>query len=154
MYKIRALTPLSSDYPAFNRFDGITITEVNNLSLVVLMKRLEPQRDFYNLAKNILKVALPKISQSSVYGKRTIRWIRPDTWIIESPYIRHGQFETEMKNLFGHTATVVEQSDAFFLFDLEGFHCIEVLTRLCNVDTSKMKKGDINDPLLLQILPW
>ena len=53
MYKIHALTPLNKDYPAFNRFDGITISEVNDLSLVILMKRLEPQKDFYKLAKMI-----------------------------------------------------------------------------------------------------
>ena len=47
MYKIHALTPLNKDYPAFNGFDGITISEVNDLSLVILMKRLEPQKDFY-----------------------------------------------------------------------------------------------------------
>ena len=81
-----------------NRFDGINITEVNDLSLVILMKRLEPQKDFYKLAKNILKVDLPEISKSSAHGKRTIRWIRPDTWIIESPYTRDGQLETEMKD--------------------------------------------------------
>lgn len=144
MYKIHALTPLNSDYPASNRFDGINITEVNDLSLVILMKRLESQKDFYKLAKNILKVDLPEISKSSAHGKRTIRWIRPDTWIIESPYTREGRLETEMKDLFGHTATVIGQSDAFCLFDLEGSHCTEVLTRLCNVDSSKMKKGDIS----------
>ena len=144
MHKLKALTPLNNDQLAFDRFEGITLREENDLSLAMLMKHSGTDKDFHALAKNILKVDFPKVSKSVTQGERVIRWIRSDTWLIEAPYIGHGKLESEIKDLFGNAVAVVEQSDAFCLFDIEGLKCTEVLARLCNVDTGKMKKGDIS----------
>mgnify|MGYP006112434671 CR=1 FL=1 len=148
MHKIQEITPLGSNSPHSDYFKGLNILEVANRSLVVLSARRERETELVDLIKEHLGLNLPDVAKSSCIGDLVARWIRPNTWMVEAPYIGQEILETELKKHVGNVGSVVDQTDVWCLFDINGPHCLNVLERLCNVDTSVMVAGAISSTQL------
>ena len=144
MDSIKQITPLGGNLPVSFNFEGFNILEVINCSLVVLCSRKDCETKLNKLFKKKFNIGLPSISKSSFSDNLTFRWIRPNTWLIEELYSEIDKLEKKIKNNVGNCGSVVNQSDAWCLYDLTGLHCIKVLERLCNVDVERMAKGDIS----------
>ena len=138
------ITPLGGNTPYRFNFESLSILEVFNCSLVVLCSRKNCETKLNDLFKKHFNLELPSVAKSSYSGNLTLRWLRPNTWLVEEPYYEVDMLEKKIKKNVGIFGSVVNQSDAWCLFDLNGPCCPKILERLCNVDIDSMAEGDIS----------
>ncbi len=143
MHNLKAITPLGAFEAQVDNFNGLRIMENPSRALVALTIR-EGQGDVAGvMASTLLGVELPVVSRSVLSNPFSVFWIGPDSWMIDAEYEGNEDLAHQVKQAMGNTASVVEQTDGWCRFDLEGVAEIAVLERLCNADAACMKAGDV-----------
>src|SRR5690606_22154595 len=84
---------------------------------------------------------LPAPGQSTSGGVWTAIWTGPEQWFIEAPFATHEDIAPILKQGFGDTASITEQTDGWGGFDLEGTGVLSVLEILSNLDHGKLPTG-------------
>lgn len=143
MLKLKPVTPLGADEPRVDHFSGLTITEITGRALVSLTARNEQADVTRDKAWTLFGIDLPDVSVSVVGNTYSALWIGPESWMIDAPYDGHEDLADQVKIALGDAASVVEQTDGWCRFDLDGSAVTAVLERLCNADVTRMQPGDV-----------
>lgn len=135
---LKPLTPLGTDTPARTTIGPVTITEVTDTALASLAARMGQSLAEAAKAAGLPLPAPGRAEQAAPYGAF---WLGPDQWMIEAPYPTHEDITAILKPVFGETASLTEQTDAWARFDVTGEHLPALFERLCNFDIAAHSTG-------------
>jgi sarcosine oxidase, subunit gamma len=144
---LASLTPLGAKAPKIDQIGAVTITEVTDRALASVTCRLAQTVAFQAAAKTLFGVALPGPGTSTEGTPFTLLWTGPEQWFVEAPFASHEDIARIVKAGLGNTASVTEQTDGWVRFDLQG-SVVDLLERLCPVQSRRMKTGDATRTLL------
>ena len=135
---LKTITPLGADTPASTTIGPVTITEVVSTALASLAARSGHD---IRAAAATAGIPLPgpgRAEQAATYGAI---WLGPDQWMVESPFASHEDIVAILKPLFGESASITEQTDAWVRFDVTGDSLPALFERLCNFDIARHGAG-------------
>ena len=135
---LEPLTPLGSDSPASTIIGPVTITEVVDTALASLAARRGHDLAAAAMAAGIPLPSAGRAAQATTYGAF---WLGPDQWMVEAPYPSHEDIVAILKPLFGDSASLTEQTDAWARFDVTGDRLPALFERLCNFDIARHGPG-------------
>ncbi|MFW8633481.1 sarcosine oxidase subunit gamma [Cribrihabitans pelagius] len=141
-HRLKAIPPLGGQEPRAEAFTGLLIREVTDRALASLALRQGGADAGRAAAQEVLGAPLPEPARWTETGVFSAWWMGPDLWMVSAPYASHALLARELKQAAGDAASVVEQTDGWCRFDLEGARCFDVLERLCNVNIRAGKPGD------------
>ncbi|WP_298909029.1 sarcosine oxidase subunit gamma [uncultured Aliiroseovarius sp.] len=139
MHKLKPITPLGADTPRVDQIGTLTITEVVDQALASVAAR-EGQLE---AAQKALPLGLPSVGKSATQGDFTAFWTGPDQWMISANHDEYELLATELKQMVGDTASVVEQTDGWCRFDVSGAVLCDLFERLSNAPVRTMAPGDV-----------
>ncbi|WP_044008491.1 sarcosine oxidase subunit gamma [Leisingera methylohalidivorans] len=138
---LKAITPLGGHEPQVDAFTGLLIREVAGRALASLAARQGQEEAVNSAAAAYLGGALPGPAGWTETGAFATWWMGPDLWMVSAPHDSHELLAGELKQAVGEAGSVVEQTDGWCRFDMEGARCSDVLERLCNADVRGGKAG-------------
>jgi sarcosine oxidase subunit gamma len=141
MHKLKPITPLGNDTAQVDRIGGLTITENPDRALASLSARLGREGETADKAQAMLGFALPGPGAWAASAGFMAWWMGPDSWMVDADHGSHELLASEIKATVGDAASVVEQTDGWCRFDVEGADCAAMFERLCNVDIRAMAAG-------------
>lgn len=144
MHDLIPLSPLGGVAARLDTFDGLTISENPDWALVSVSARLGTEKQMAAAAKKLIGVGLPNVSGVAGKGDLTVFWTGPDQWMIEAPFASHEDLAGQAKSALKDTASVVEQTDGWVRFDVEGAPAPDVFERLCALDTRTMAANTVS----------
>ena len=139
---LKAVSPLGGFEPQVDAFTGLLIREVTDRALASLGARQGSEDAVKSAAASYLGGALPEPASWNANGEFAAWWMGPDLWMISAPHDNHELLAGELKEAVGEAGSVVEQTDGWCRFDMEGSRCFDVLERLCNANIRAGKPGD------------
>lgn len=139
---LKAISPLGGHEPRVDAFTGLLIREVTDRALASLGARQGQEAAVKSAAESYLGGALPEPASWSAAGELAAWWMGPDLWMVSAPHDSHELLAGELKQVVGEAGSVVEQTDGWCRFDMEGPRCFDVLERLCNANVRAGKRGD------------
>ncbi|MFA9231161.1 MAG: sarcosine oxidase subunit gamma [Microgenomates group bacterium] len=130
---MKPLSPLGHITAQTEVIGPVTITENTGVALASLASRMGQEKAVAKAAK---AAGIPQpgpgiATVAAVYGAF---WLGPEQWMIEAPFASHEDVVSILKPLFGETASLTEQTDAWVRFDLEGADLPKLFERLCGFD--------------------
>lgn len=134
------ITPLGGPHPETRTIGPWTIAERVDVALASLAFRLGRAADGARAAA-AAGVPLPppgRVERGKPYGSF---WLSPDQWMVEAPFASHEDIVAHLKPLFGPSASITEQTDAWVRFDVTGDGLPRLFERLCNVDLAAAPDG-------------
>lgn len=136
-HSLKPLTPLGHDRPETRTVGPVTITESVGTALASVASRLgrEPQMAAAAAAAGIPLPGPGEASFGTPYGSF---WLGPDQWMVEAPFASHEDILAHLRPVFGDTASLTEQTDAWARFDLAAPDLPALFERLCPLDTRAM----------------
>lgn len=143
MHNLNPLTPLGAETARIDRLSGLTITEVVDRALVSITTRRGQAEDMRDKARILLGFDLPTVGRAAEGVAHAAFWIGPESWMVDAAYETGADLAYQVKTALGGSASVVEQTDGWCRFDLEGALVVSALERLCNVDCAEMASGAV-----------
>jgi sarcosine oxidase, subunit gamma len=137
---LKPLTALGNDAAKMIEIGGYRIVERFDMALASLATRRNQEKVVAKAAM-IAKLILPEPSQSSISSVYGAFWLSSEQWMIEAPFETHEDIATHLKTLFGDSASITEQTDAWVRFDVTSGNVQSLFERLCNVDLQKKDNG-------------
>jgi sarcosine oxidase subunit gamma len=137
---LKALTPLGAEVAAVEQIGPVTIAEKTDVALASLASRLGREAEVALVAK-AAGLPLPgagRVENGSVYNAF---WLGPEQWMVEAPFASHEDIVAILKPMFGETASLTEQTDAWVRFDLSAEDLPKLFERLCNFDLHQAGVG-------------
>jgi sarcosine oxidase subunit gamma len=131
------LTPLGAANARIDQIGTITLREVTDRALASLTCRNNATPAF-NAAAAGFGLTLPKAGYWTD-GQFGAIWTGVDQWVIDAPY--GPDLALELKSVFGESASVTEQTDAWARFDILGAARVDLLERLCPAPSRRMGVG-------------
>lgn len=130
---LKPITALGHDAPKLDKLGPWILTERADVALASLAVRRGRLVDVHAAAATAgVPLPAPGRSESgTVYGAF---WITPEMWMIEAPFASHEDIRSHLLAVFGDTASITEQTDAWVRFDLAGEGLGRLLERLSNFD--------------------
>ena len=141
MHKLKPLTPLGAVEPQVDAFPGLLISERSDRALASLAARQGSEAQAASAAEGLTGFALPESAQHASGGDYMAWWMGPDLWMIDAPHDSHEGLAGMVKGAVGDAASVVEQTDGWCRFDVDGNRALEVFERLCNANLRTAKAG-------------
>lgn len=135
---LKPLTALGHDAPEVVTVGHWTITERFDVALASLAMRRG--QDLSKAAAGA-GIPLPGPGQSAggeVYGAF---WMTPEMWMVEAPFATHEDIRAQLLKVFGATASITEQTDAWVRFDVAGPDLVRLFERLSNMDLASAADG-------------
>lgn len=74
-------------------------------------------------------------------------WTGPGQWLLEAPFGTHEEVAAHLTPIFGDTASITEQTDAWVRLDVTG-PLAPFLERLCNIDLARFPPGSATRTLM------
>lgn len=139
---LKAISPLGEHEPHVDAFTGLLIREVTDRALASLAARQGQEEAVKSAAASFLGGALPEPASWTESGDFAAWWMGPDLWMVSAPHDSHELLAGELKSAVGEAGSVVEQTDGWCRFDMEGNRCFDVLERLCNANIRTGKAGE------------
>ncbi|WP_291729133.1 sarcosine oxidase, gamma subunit [Leisingera sp. F5] len=139
---LKAISPLGRHEPQVDAFAGLLIREVTDRTLASLAARQGNEDAVKSAAASYLGGALPEVAGWAASGDFAAWWMGPDLWMVSAPHDSHELLAAELKEAVGDAGSVVEQTDGWCRFDMEGSRCFDVLERLCNANIRTGKAGE------------
>ncbi|MDA5094526.1 sarcosine oxidase subunit gamma [Aliiroseovarius sp. KMU-50] len=143
MHKLKPITPLGADASREDQIGTITITEVVNMALASVAARLGQEKALHAALLEAVSLTLPDVGKSTETSEFTALWTGPDQWMIVADHDQHELLATELKQMVGTSASVVEQTDGWCRFDVSGERLGDLFERLSNVPVRRMNTGDV-----------
>lgn len=137
---LKPLTPLGHDAPQAVTIGPVTIAENLDFALASLASRLGRESEVAAIAK-AQAIPLPgpgKAEAAQTYGAF---WLGPEQWMVMAPHASHEDIVALLKPLFGETASLTEQTDAWVRFDVRAPDLARLFERLCNFDLRRNGPG-------------
>ncbi|OBY25448.1 sarcosine oxidase subunit gamma [Leisingera sp. JC1] len=139
---LKAISPLGGHEPRADTFTGLLIREVTDRALASLAARQGQAEAVKSTAASYLGGSLPEPASWNANGVFAAWWMGPDLWMVSAPHDSHELMAADLKQAVGDAGSVVEQTDGWCRFDMEGPRCFDVLERLCNANVRSGKAGD------------
>ena len=143
MHNLKIITPLGGDEPRIDHFSGFTMTERVDRALSSLSSRQAQEKTLNHAAASFLGFYLPEVEKYASSGVYSAFWMGPEQWMIDAPHESHELLTSMIKEAVGDSGSVVEQTDGWCRFDLDGSQCLGVFELMCNVDIRMMNAGDV-----------
>jgi sarcosine oxidase, subunit gamma len=137
-HRLTALTPLGATEPISERIGSLRLTERTDRALGSLACRLGKEAAFAERARAALGLDLPGPGRSVAADPFIVFWTGPDQYFVEAPLATHEDIARRLRDGFGATASVTEQSDAWARFEVQGDATTAMFERLCNLDLARM----------------
>ncbi|MDO8984223.1 sarcosine oxidase subunit gamma [Cypionkella sp.] len=137
---LKSLTPLGHDAPITETIGAVTIAENIGTALASLASRLGREAEVASAAKTA-SIPLPGpgcAESATTYGAI---WLGPEQWMVEAPFATHEDIASVLKPIFGETASITEQTDAWVRFDVTASDLPALFERLCSYDLRKAGAG-------------
>ncbi|MEP4246572.1 sarcosine oxidase subunit gamma [Tateyamaria sp.] len=150
MHDLQPVTALGGSEPRVDRFDHVTIAENDGVALASVAARRGYEKKCHATLKNVLG-AVPAPGRAVLHDPEAGFWMGPDQWMIGAPKTTHDLLADDLKQRFGDTASVTEQTGAWVCFDLTGSGMADVVERLCAVPIRKLQAGDAQRTVIHQL---
>ncbi len=144
MHKLKPISALGAAQPQIDQIAGLTIAERSDLALASIAARQGQGEACMAAAQSWMQADLPSPGQGHLGQTYSCFWMGPEQWMVSADQADHEDLASEIKQSFGATASVSEQSGGWCRFDLKGAQLGAVLERLCNVDFAAMETGDVS----------
>ncbi len=131
---LTARSPLVGATALAETWPGFAISEVTDLALASLATRRGQETELRARAKARFGLEPPAPGRSESGDGMTFLWTGHEQWFVEAPESALGGLEALLRETFGDTAAVTEQSDAWASLRLEGRATRAVLEKLCPLD--------------------
>ena len=131
---LTARSPLAGAASLAASWPGFAISEVIDLALASLATRRGQETELRARAKTRFGLDLPPPGRTAGGDGMTFLWTGHEQWFIEAPESALGGLEAQLREAFGDTAAVTDQSDAWANLRLEGPATRAVLEKLCPLD--------------------
>ena len=141
MSKLAAITALGADAPLRETIGTVTITEVHDRALASVAARMGKDKALATAAKKLFGIALPQPGDWSAGPEYALIWTGPGQWFAEAPFATHEDIASKIKAGLGDTASVIEQTDGWVVFDISGDAVPSIMERLVPVDSARMQMG-------------
>lgn len=137
---LKPLTALGHDLPVTETLGPWTLTERFDVALASLAPRRGREAEV-KAAANTAGIPLPATARAEAGEPWSAFWITPEMWMVEAPFASHEDIRARLLAIFGDTASVTEQTDAWVRFDLSGAELERLFERLTNVDLGAAPLG-------------
>ncbi len=137
---LHQMTALGHTEPRVIDIGPYRITERFDVALASVATRRGRDADVATAAK-ASNVPLPMPAHAVVGVPFGAFWLAPDMWMVEAPYDSHGDIVAHLKSIFGDSASITEQTDAWVRFDLSGQTLVALFERLSNLDLAALPDG-------------
>ncbi|MDB2390128.1 sarcosine oxidase subunit gamma [Alphaproteobacteria bacterium] len=138
MHDLAPLYPLGGHSPSIDVYDQITLTENADFAYASIAAYTGCKDKLNKNAAKTIGLSLPSPGQMTNKADMTAIWSGPDQWMIEAPIHSHETMADHLSRKLTGIAAVTEQNDSFVRFDLKGELCVDVLERLCAVNSRQM----------------
>nr|WP_268821569.1 sarcosine oxidase subunit gamma [Octadecabacter dasysiphoniae] len=136
--------------PRVDAFDHITIEENDGLALASVVARLGKEAACEKALRQLLG-AVPAIGRAVLRDPEAGFCMGPAQWMLGAPRNTHELLADQLKDHFGDSASVTEQSGAWVCFDLRGAAMEDMCERLCNIPIRQMESGDVRRTVVHQL---
>lgn len=150
MHDLRPTTALGGQTPQVDTFKNVTIAENDGLALASVSGRQGHEKACHAKLKKLLG-GVPEAGRAILHDPEAGFWMGPDQWMIGAPRETHELLADTLKDHFGDTASVTEQSGAWVCFDVTGPAMRDLCERLCAVPIRKMVAGDVQRTMIHQL---
>lgn len=141
-HSLEPLTPLGHAEPKPIRIGNLEIDEIVGFSLASIAQRHGQKTGFNKASKSAFGMSIPQPGQVKYASDTALIWTGPEQWLFEAPNDTHEDIAHLLKAIFEETASITEQTGGWCRFDLEGESCVELLQRICALDSASMVKGN------------
>jgi sarcosine oxidase subunit gamma len=136
----KSLTALGQDTAQVVAIGPYQISERFDVALASLAVRRGQDAAFASAAQTA-GVPLPPASSFAAGEVFSAFWVTPEMWFIEADFASHQDITAHLKPLFGDTASITEQTDAWVRFDVAGTGLAALFERLTNIDLVSLPDG-------------
>jgi sarcosine oxidase subunit gamma len=141
VHDLQPITALGGASPREDTIGTTTLTEQPGIALASVAARMGHEDGCKRHLKDVLG-AVPGPGKVQLHDPEAGLWMGPDLWMVSAPFATHEDLADQLKQRFGNTASVTEQTDAWVCFDLQGPGMEDVMERLCAIDIRAMQTGD------------
>ncbi len=134
---LHQLTAFGSAKPTIVEIGSTRISERFDVALASIATRHGQEKAFATAAKKA-KIPLVGPAQSVIGAPYGCFWVAPEMWFVEAPFVTHKNIVAKLKPIFGDTASITEQTDAWLRLDMTGEALAELFARLCNLDLAAL----------------
>lgn len=127
-----SLTPTSALNGASARYEGFSITEVTDLTLVSVAAHASTLNNTANALQSSFNLAWPSVGQSTSNGSWRCLGVQAEQVFLFSQSA-DDHYASVAEQLASH-ASITDQSDSWVCLQLSGEHTRRVLERLCLLD--------------------
>jgi sarcosine oxidase subunit gamma len=138
-YHLQPLTPLNQTVPLGVVVNGYDIAEVTDIALASLARR-EGERETFDRVAGDAGIPLPDPQRRAKGNTWSALWAGSDMWFVEAPLASHEDIAAILRDAFGESASITEQTDGWARFRVSG-RIPALLERLCNVDPNHLAPG-------------
>ena len=115
MHDLQPTTAMGGSAPQIDTFDHITISENDGLALASVAARMGHENTCHATLKELLG-AVPEPGKAVLHDPESGFWIGPDQWMIGAPRKTNELLADDLKERFGNTASITEQTGAWVCF--------------------------------------
>lgn len=137
---LKPLTALGQTVPLVETLGRWTLTERGDIALASLAPRRDRAAELVTLAAKA-GIPLPTAARAVEGLPFSAFWLTPDMWMIEAPFETHQDIRLHLLAIFGDTASITEQTDAWVRFDIAGPQLDLLFQRLTNFDLAVAEAG-------------
>ena len=127
------LTALGHAAPENVTIGPVTIAEVTTTALASLASRRGRAADV-TAAATAQGIPLPGPGRAEPGAPFAAFWLGPDQWMVEAPFATQEDIAAILRPMFGDSASITEQTDAWVRFDVSGTRLPALFERLCSFD--------------------
>ncbi|WP_424974769.1 sarcosine oxidase subunit gamma [Dinoroseobacter sp. S124A] len=136
------LTALGGRTPRVDTVGHLTLTENPDLALASVTARQGQEAACQHHLVALLD-AVPAPGRATERADEAGFWIGPDAWMIATTLARDADLAAALKQRFGESASITEQTDGWVVFDLQGEGIVAAMELLCPVDLRRMDPGGV-----------
>lgn len=141
MHDMAPLCALSSAEPHTNTVAGVTLTETPDHVFASVAARLGQESACADRLGTLLGANAPGVEAWVRSDPMSAFWMAPDQWMVIAPFASHEDLAAQLKQRFGTTASITEQTDAWVCFDMQGDGVERVMQLCANFDIETMPVG-------------
>ncbi|WP_210528285.1 sarcosine oxidase subunit gamma [Rubellimicrobium arenae] len=138
-HRLRARPALGIDQPDVVAVGPVRIAESMGTALGSLASRRGRDDEVRRIAADA-GIPLPAPGQMVRQGDWAGFWLAPSQWMIEGPQDTYEDIAAVLKTIFGESASVTEQTDAWVRLEVTG-PLRPMFERLCNLDLVRFVPG-------------
>lgn len=150
MHDLKPVTALGGDAPQVETIGTLTIAENDGVALASVAARQGQEKTCSKHLKAVLG-GVPEIGRAILQDPEAGFWAGPDQWIIGAPLETHENLAQQLKDRFGASASITEQTGAWVVFDVTGERMPDLCEILCNIPIRRMQAGDVQRTMIHQL---